>query len=516
MKKIFNFGTKKQLFCDDYIVDTEKTTARFVLQKPVKREAVLRFDSLWEGDATGYFSIVNDDDCYRMYYITRGAMWKPVGSEKCQVVPCRVCYAESKDGIVWDKPNLGICKFKGSSENNIILDENMDWVDNFFVFKDSNPNVPHQEKYKGLAASYMGADMVNDVKLWCYTSGDGLHFNKAFVVCENGTFDSLNTVVYNNSMEKYFCYFRDMHMATGEDLSDLCKEDFDEAIDKGTYIRDVRVMTSNDFRNWSDIERITYSSDIDYEMYTNGIFKYEDNDDLFVGLATRYTERKKRGESAKSIKWTQCYDELPSPELRHQICFPRPDEDWHKRSGLALTDCVFMCSRDGYHFTRYDEAFLTPGPEKANMWFYGNCYPAIGFIETASDDIGCDDELSFFSGDYQRTGSTVLYRYTIRKDGMVALKAGATPKKVITKPFILEGDELFLNFATSCFGGVFVKVMDEQGEVIEGFESCEHYGNSVKRRITFDKPLKELKGRVIILSFEIKDAELYSFEFGKD
>lgn len=513
MKKTFDFGKKKQLFCDDYIVDTEKTTARFVLQKPVKREAVLRFDSPWEGDSTGYFSIVNDDNCYRLYYVTRDAMWKPVGSEKCQVVPCRVCYAQSNDGIVWDKPNLGICEFDGSNENNIILDETMDWVDNFFVFKDSNPDVPPQEKYKGLAASFMGADTVNDVKLWCYTSGDGLHFNKAFVVCENGTFDSLNTVVYNKSKGKYFCYFRDMHMASGEDLSDLSKEDYDEAIDKGTYIRDVRVMTSKDFRNWSDVERITYSSDIDYEMYTNGIFKYEDNDDLLVGLATRYTERKKTGESAKILKWTQCYDELPSPELRKKICFPRPNEDWHKRSGLAITDCVFMCSRDGYHFTRYDEAFLTPGPEKEKMWFYGNCYPAIGFVESASSDIGCENELSFFSGDFQRTGITVLYRYTIRKDGMVALKAGADYEKIVTKPFILRGNKLVINFASSGFGGLFIKLLDRNGSIIEGYESCEHYGNSTKRMIAFEKPLGALYGETVSMEITMRDCEIYSFKF---
>jgi hypothetical protein len=30
------------------------------------------------------------------------------------------CYAESRDGITWTKPKLGLFEFEGSMENNII------------------------------------------------------------------------------------------------------------------------------------------------------------------------------------------------------------------------------------------------------------------------------------------------------------------------------------------------------------------------------------------------------------
>ena len=33
-----------------------------------------------------------------------------------------ICYAESNDGIKWEKPNLGIFKFNGSGNNNIVWD----------------------------------------------------------------------------------------------------------------------------------------------------------------------------------------------------------------------------------------------------------------------------------------------------------------------------------------------------------------------------------------------------------
>jgi hypothetical protein len=32
----------------------------------------------------------------------------------------RVCFAKSKDGLVWEKPNLGLVEYKGSTENNLV------------------------------------------------------------------------------------------------------------------------------------------------------------------------------------------------------------------------------------------------------------------------------------------------------------------------------------------------------------------------------------------------------------
>ena len=55
-----------------------------------------------------------------------------------------------------------------------------------------------------------------------------------------------------------------------------------------------------------------------------------------------------------------------------------------KREGLAITDCAFMCSRDGRNFKRYDEAFFKAGPEYGYNWVYGDCYPAKGFLTTKS------------------------------------------------------------------------------------------------------------------------------------
>ena len=52
---------------------------------------------------------------------------------------------ESSDGITWHKPELGLVDFRGSTANNLVIDD-PDLV-NFSPFLD--PEAPAQERYKG-------------------------------------------------------------------------------------------------------------------------------------------------------------------------------------------------------------------------------------------------------------------------------------------------------------------------------------------------------------------------------
>ena len=59
------------------------------------------------------------------------------------------CYAESRDGIHWTKPELGLFEFNGSKQNNIVWDG--PGTHNFTPFLDTNPACPPDAKYKALA-----------------------------------------------------------------------------------------------------------------------------------------------------------------------------------------------------------------------------------------------------------------------------------------------------------------------------------------------------------------------------
>jgi hypothetical protein len=68
-----------------------------------------------------------------------------------------------------------------------------------------------------------------------------------------------------------------------------------------------------------------------------------------------------------------------------------------------------------------------------------------------------------------------------------------------------------MNFRTSARGSVYVSVLDELGIPIEGYTTCEIFGDSVNRVIDFEKPLSALEGRRVSLSFRMSDAEIFAF-----
>ena len=84
------------------------------------------------------------------------------------------CYAESKDGIRWERPKLGLFEFRGSKENNIVYASHSTapWPEtsNFAPFKDVNPGAPASERYKASGGITNG--------LFGFVSSDGIHWKQ--------------------------------------------------------------------------------------------------------------------------------------------------------------------------------------------------------------------------------------------------------------------------------------------------------------------------------------------------
>ena len=57
-------------------------------------------------------------------------------------------------------------------------------------------------------------------------------------------------------------------------------------------MRDIRVMYSDDFVNWTDPEIIDFTDGEDEPLYTNNATIYPGSDRIFVGFPVRYCERK--------------------------------------------------------------------------------------------------------------------------------------------------------------------------------------------------------------------------------
>jgi len=180
-----------------------------------------------------------------------------------------------------------------------------------------------------------------------------------------------------------------------------------------------------------------------------------------------------------------------------------------------------MVSRDGVHFKRWNEAFLRPGIERTGTWQYGHQFIAEHVVETKSVLRGAPDELSIYAAeDYWHGKGGSLRRYTLRLDGFTSVHASMKGGELITKPIVFDGSKLSLNFATSAAGGIRVEIQTAAGKAIPGFtlaECTELFGDTVDRKVTWNQKadVSSLQGKPVRLRVQLKDADLYSFQFQK-
>ena len=193
---MIDISNRRECFFDDYLIDKEKTSADFRVHQPVRRDVVMSHTMPWEGNCTDYHNMFYDNGIWRMYYVG----WDfPSTHGLC------FCYAESRDGIHWTRPNLGICEWEGSRENNIIFDrETLRSRDNFMVFRDDNPACPAEKKYKAILSQEKHT-------LWYFYSDDGVHFHRGEMLTDKGAFDSLNVAFWDDHAKKYRCFYRAAH-----------------------------------------------------------------------------------------------------------------------------------------------------------------------------------------------------------------------------------------------------------------------------------------------------------------
>jgi hypothetical protein len=201
----------------------------------------------------------------------------------------------------------------------------------------------------------------------------------------------------------------------------------------------------------------------------------------------------------------------------------REHREWRSKAsdryGMVITEGLFMASRDGVTFKRWNEAFLPPGIERPGTWNYGHQYIAWHPVETKSALEGAPNELSLYATESYWTGnSSQLRRYTMRLDGFVSIHAPMKGGELITKTITFTGKTLTMNFATSAAGGVKVEIQDANGKPLPGFalsDSEEHFGDSLERTVVWKNgtDVSSLAGKVVKLRFVLKDADVYSIKF---
>ena len=463
-----DIGSRRELLIDDTLIDYRDRSVELKLHHPTPREVSIVFDAPWEGNNCSYHTVIQDGDLFRMYY--RGSNF----NEKIQHTHEQVvCYAESKDGVHWTKPKLGLFEFDGSKDNNII------WkgygAHNFAPFLDSNPACNPEERYKALAGA-------KSKGLMAYKSADGIHWSylSDTPVVTEGYFDSQNLAFWDTNRECYAEYHRDF-----KNTAPLTG-------------RDVKTGTSSDFRKWTKPEWLGYVPERTTQLYTNQVTLYYRAPHIYMGFPARYVAG--RG-------WYSKLNERISKA--------------NMRCGTDYTDTGFMTSRDGTRFHVWQEAFVRPGPV-SDRWVYGFGYAARGMVETKSDVPGAPNEISFYIqdvGNWYGKGNQIR-RYTLRLDGFVSAHAPLSGGTFTTKPLVFKGKQLLLNYATSVNGGVQVEIRDAEGRPIPGFTLAEcpsAIGNAIERPVKWKdgSDVGKLAGKPVRLHFVLKDADVFAFRFGE-
>jgi hypothetical protein len=244
---VLNLGSRLELFVDDYLIE-RRTGVEQELHHPVPQSVALEFTAPWEGPTSCYATVFRDGDLVRLYY--RGS--NNEGPDFHQVT----CYAESRDGITFTRPNLSLFDWKGSKDNNIV------WTGpgehNFAPFLDENPACKPEERYKALAAGPLVA----------IASPDAIHWKliRPEPVITEGAFDSDNLAFFDVLRCEYVCYLRDF--ADG--------------------VRTIRVARSPDFLNWTRPEWLDYGDAPKEHLYTNAVQPYFRAPHVYLGFPKRF------------------------------------------------------------------------------------------------------------------------------------------------------------------------------------------------------------------------------------
>jgi hypothetical protein len=486
-----DIGSRRELFVDDYLIDRIEG-ARLQLHHPVAQEIAIVHDAPWEGSGSGYHSVFQDGDKYRMYY----KAWHLAVSQgrvKTDTHPLLCCYAESDDGIVWRKPELGVHEFNGSKANNIVIASGTIGkakVDagHPAVFKDENPDCPADAKYKAIVRS-AGPRGVLAMK-----SPDGIHFTlmSEEPILTDGAFDSQNLAFWDAHRGEYRAYWR--IFTAGAPAGDAAGAKSHRAI---------RTATSQDFLHWENQADLTYEDSPNEQLYINQIKPYYRAPHILMGFPARYIDR----------GWSDSMRALPELAHREMRSSASP------RYGTAISDGLFMASRDRVKFKRWNEAFLRPGPERPGSWNYGHQYLSWHVVETKSALEGAANELSLYASESYWTGdSCTARRYTLRVDGFVSASAPAAGGELVTRPLTFSGKRLVVNFASSAAGDVKVEIQDGAGKPLPGFSLADCpplFGDSVARQVTWKDggDVSSLAGQPVRLRLVLRDADLYSLQF---
>ncbi len=450
-----------QLFVDDAIIAESVRLGRSV-HRPRKYGRVLAADRPWEhGAAQTYGTVVHEDGRFRMWYQTAGRV--SPGEQTY------FCYAESPDGLNWDKPEVGEHEFAGSTANNIAIAPPPGLRFNSPSLLVDPDDPPRRFKFIAFAAST--APGKPDRGLYAAFSADGLHWEWQPGPVLPGTGDC-TTVLYDPLGEhRYVVYTR--------------WPGFQRPLKRRVITRAV----SDDFLHWSEPE-LSLAPDLadgyDLQFYRMSVFPYGQQ---YIGMVS-------------------CLHSLED-KIDVQLVSSRDGLEWDRQVDRGA---FLPRGRPG----DWDEAWVgtsTNGPIQVGdqMWFFHE-----GRTAAHGEPVP----------PFRAAGVGLA---VLRQDGFVSLDAGPVEGTLTTKPMVWPGGDLLVNVDCNTVAGptdrgigyARVEVLGPRGGSVAGYRArdCVTLTDDYKRgdpnqpvRWRGDRSLNALSGRHVRLRFYLRHARLYAFK----
>ena len=483
----------RQLFVDDFLIEKTDLTRRFHYPTKYEKNPVLKPETPLElnGGKRPCATVFNDgvwydpkDRIFKMWY--HAGWYDGTG------------YATSKDGLTWERPPLDVTP----GANRVLPREGRGQRDGTAIWIDPF-TTDAAARFKMFLYERPTAKFGGQV----FTSPDGIHWSFGARTPEVGD----NTDIFYNPFRRKWVY----SIRTGVGGRSRSYRECDNLVQGAQWQpADVVLWARADALDkpapevvalMPPPEEIKKEAEKTGQDYAKLLANYRDKD-----YGTQLYNLDAVGYESLMLGVFGIHRGPPN-----KIC--------EKLKIPKLTDLELAYSRDGFHWSRPDRTSFLAGTRRDGDWDRAYLHTAA----TICTIVG--DKLYFYYGawsgkrpgldDHMYAGGATGVAF-LRRDGFVSMDAGETASSLLTRPIRFGGQYLFIN-ADASHGEIRAEAQDEHGAVLPGYSLADcvpFHGDATRQRLTWNNApdLGGLRGKVVRLRFEIKNAAIYAFWVSPD
>jgi len=461
-------GRWQLLFDDRFVVEAKGV--EHVLEKPsVPAENLLPAEKPWELSRAGCYTSV-------AYWDGRFHMWYDALTPETR----SLCYAESEDGIHFERPELDLVPAEDGAPTNVLVP--FAAVGGFYT----DPLDESSRRFKGLVR--ISPRSISETRssrdtdcLHLMTSPDGIHWEVVRPPVFPMYTGSTSSTLWDDRIEKWVVYIRAHNQGRKYSRTEVEPNALDQPYPFTRRAgKDYEGPVEEGRRDLVDELPIVLAADADdppgAQIYNMNALKYAPAEDAYLAFpAVWYSQGSDRLEAQLAVS-------------RDGISWQRPWREPVIPCGLADTQSAGQIYPARELIARSDE-----------LWLYYSALPS-----------------RHLTGRSPAPYAGLTGRAIWQRDRFAAVRAGTGGGSFATPPLVFEGKRLRLNANASASGEVRVGVRRASGNWAPGFglEECDSvYGNGLEHEVSWKggADIGGLAGQPVRFHLALRNASVYAF-----